>query len=599
MSKTVIPNNDVVHYAADMQTQSTTRNDKDQAIANQHNTFVIKEIINGEERASASDASKHFCRQLRIRSRDVTCNGYSEELLPSQNAECEGIHYPTNPSSCNHCNQEPAPYSEGFIFMCREMEITCPDVMVCRYMVAQFNSGGNGTTSTVYANQETETYVHWHLSLHLDFMSVKRMTFDEFIAEQRELLLQSKKSVSTIKIVDQCGRADNNMCKIYQTSQDFLINGIKHYPEAVTAINGSSIGVRPPSRPRFNDYPSLTSDRTTNPNSIIALKADILLTINRIQRKISNDDEQIIEDSDHIMRIADSAQGGIACELTSDALRFSPSYFMSKIDKPTSRVYISAVHGTEGLKAVGTGLDNLKMCLDNDKTLLNSSISAQHKPDGIEGREYINELSTPITTIRTKTPEPMDCEDRYKEPREKPRTCSTADAKRHIISSLLDIPASEYEYGSEGLQLRSVFNAIVSFQPAVQHNFFASPRRGRDSNLRKTIASSLKGRASNDSCTSAQRRGRMSPCIPLIAGASLHHGLPGLHKENDEDMCSNKMIRRTTRISFRGGGLRARHRIDNHSGRICRRRRGNDETAPRPWRSAPTSPPGGVLRFQA
>ena len=46
MSKTVIPNNDVVHYAADMQTQSTTRDDdKDQAIANQHNTIVIKEII--------------------------------------------------------------------------------------------------------------------------------------------------------------------------------------------------------------------------------------------------------------------------------------------------------------------------------------------------------------------------------------------------------------------------------------------------------------------------------------------------------------------------------------------------------------------------
>ena len=62
-------------------------------------------------------------------------------------------------------------------------------------MVAKFSSGGNRTTSTVYANQETETYVHWHLSSHLDFMSVKRMTFDEFIAEQRELLLQSKKSV--------------------------------------------------------------------------------------------------------------------------------------------------------------------------------------------------------------------------------------------------------------------------------------------------------------------------------------------------------------------------------------------------------------------
>ena len=60
-------------------------------------------------------------------------------------------------------------------------------------------------------------------------------------------------------------------------------------------------------------------------------------------------------------------------------------------------------------------------------------------------------------------------------------------------------------------------------------------------------------------------------------------------------MCSNKMIRRTTR-AFRGGGRRARHRIDNHSGRTCRRRRGNDHTAPRPWRSAPTSPPGGVFR---
>ena len=74
----------------------------------------------------------------------------------------------------------------------------------------------------------------------------------------------------------------------------------------------------------------------------------------------------------------------------------------------------------------------------------------------------------------------MDCEDRYKEPREKPRTCNTADAQSYIISSLLDIPASEYEYGSEGLLLRSVFNVIVSFQPAMLHNFFASPRKGRD-----------------------------------------------------------------------------------------------------------------------
>ena len=386
--------------------------------------------------------------------------------------------------------------------------------------------------------------------------------------------MQPNKSASTIKLVDQCDRADNTMCKI------FLIYQIKHYPEAVKAINGNSIGTRPPSRPRLNDYPRLTSDRTTNPNSDIALKADILLTIPRIQRKISNDDEQTIKDSDHIMRVADSAQGGIACELTFDDLRFSPNNFMSKIDKPTSRVYISAVHGTDRLKAVGTGLDNHKMCLGNDKPLLTSSMSARYKPDGkvmIEGKEYINELYNPITTIRTKTPEPIDCEDRYKEPREKPRTCSTAHAKRYIFSSSLDIPASEDEYGSEGLQLRTVINAIASFQPAVVHNFFASPWQGRDSdNLRKTIASSSKGRASNDSCTSAQRRGRMSPCIPLIAGASLHHGFPGLRKQNDGEMCSNNMIRRTTRT------FRARHRIDNHSGRTCRRRRGKRPSATQP-----------------
>ena len=81
------------------------------------------------------------------------------------------------------------------------------------------------------------------------------------------------------------------------------------------------------------------------------------------------------------------------CELTLDDLRFSPSDFMSKIDKPTHRVYISVVHGTDGLKAVGTGLDNHKMCLDNNKTLLTSSMSAQHKPDGtkvIEGKKYMS-----------------------------------------------------------------------------------------------------------------------------------------------------------------------------------------------------------------
>jgi hypothetical protein len=114
------------------------------------------------------------------------------------------------------------------------------------------------------------------------------------------------------------------------------------------------------------------------------------------------------------MRVADSApgQGFIACELDLDDLRFSPSNLnlMAKINKPTSRVarvYISAVHGTDGQRAVGTGLDKLKMFLHNNKTLLTSFISAQHKPERtivIEDKEYINELFTHITTIRTKTP---------------------------------------------------------------------------------------------------------------------------------------------------------------------------------------------------
>ena len=322
LSTTVSYKNDVSRFAADMQTQNTERHDNKQVFTSQHNAAVNADITNDEKKSQRCNVER-----IQFRSRDLVTVSHEE---PHR-------HF--------------------------------------RY---------NGTA--VNANQETETYVHGHLSSHFDFMTVIRMTFDEFIAEQREQLLQPNKSESTIKLVDQCDRpgADNTMCKM------FLIYQIKHYPEAVKAINGNSIGTRPLSRPRLNDYPRLTSDRTTNPNSNIALKADILLTIPRIQRKISNDDEQTIKDSDHIMRVADSAQGGIACELTFDDLRFSPNNFMSKIDKPTSRVYISAVHGTDRLKVVGNGLDNHKMCLGNDKPLLTSSMSARYKPDGkvmIEGKE--------------------------------------------------------------------------------------------------------------------------------------------------------------------------------------------------------------------
>ncbi len=54
-------------------------------------------------------------------------------------------------------------------------------------------------------------------------MTDKRMTFDEFIAEHGIFSLQPKKPVSTMNGVNQFGRADNMMCKMYQTSQDYLL----------------------------------------------------------------------------------------------------------------------------------------------------------------------------------------------------------------------------------------------------------------------------------------------------------------------------------------------------------------------------------------
>ncbi len=92
-------------------------------------------------------------------------------------------------------------------------------------MVSQHNSAGYDTSKKpVYDNLEIETYVHWHLSSHFDFMTDKRMTFDDFFAEQGILSLQPKKPVSTMNVVDQCCRADNMMCKMYKTSQDYLLD---------------------------------------------------------------------------------------------------------------------------------------------------------------------------------------------------------------------------------------------------------------------------------------------------------------------------------------------------------------------------------------
>ena len=63
-STTVIHFNDVVHIAADMQTQSTVRDDKVKANASQHKTIVINDTINDEnlKNSPTLDVSKQLCR---------------------------------------------------------------------------------------------------------------------------------------------------------------------------------------------------------------------------------------------------------------------------------------------------------------------------------------------------------------------------------------------------------------------------------------------------------------------------------------------------------------------------------------------------------
>jgi hypothetical protein len=85
------------------------------------------------------------------------------------------------------------------------------------------------------------------LSSFFDFTTDKRMIFHEFIAEQGILSFEPKTplAVSTMIVVDRYGWADNMMCKINQTSQDFMLDQFKHYyPEAVITIEINSIGIR-------------------------------------------------------------------------------------------------------------------------------------------------------------------------------------------------------------------------------------------------------------------------------------------------------------------------------------------------------------------
>jgi hypothetical protein len=134
------------------------------------------------------------------------------------------------PRTCNYGNQCAAQFPEGIITNYKERKIISPDKMKCpkarkiispdkmkcSNTVSRHSPADYGTSKKpVCDNQETETYVHWHLSSYLVFMTDKRMTFDEFITEPGILYLQPKKPVSTMN--DQCGRSDNMMCKINQT----------------------------------------------------------------------------------------------------------------------------------------------------------------------------------------------------------------------------------------------------------------------------------------------------------------------------------------------------------------------------------------------
>ncbi len=140
-------------------------------------------------------------------------------------------------------------------------------------------------------------------------------------------------------------------------------------------------------------------------------------------------------------------------------------------------------------------------------------------------------------------------------------------------------------------------NSCRSSKPPVQVSpkriASCGKRRGYNNFLRKTIASSKMGRASNYIHITAQHHGRMSLCMLLIAGASKDHGLLGLSKKNNGDLCGYNLIRRTIRTYLKEENIKPDTRsID--SGRTFRRRRGTTSQLCERG-DAPTSPTGGVL----
>ena len=180
------------------------------------------------------------------------------------------------------------------------------------------------------------------------------------------------------------------------------------------------------------------------------------------------------------------------------------------------------------------------MCVDNIKILSSSSKLYQQGPDGhtMIGNMVKDVVQGTLPDTSSKdhdTSAYTDCEVRDKEPRERLLTRIIARAASFTTPS--PIPSSENQNVSEDQPLRFETNDYGSSKPPVPVSptriTSSGKRRGYNNYLRKTIASSTMGRASNDIRTTAQRYGRMSLCMPLIAGASLHHGLPGLEQWRD------------------------------------------------------------------
>ncbi len=108
-----------------------------------------------------------------------------------------------------------------------------------------------------------------------------------------------------------------------------------------------------------------------------------------------------------------------------------------------------------------------------------------------------------------------DCEVRDEEPRERPLTRSIASTSS--VTTPSPVPSSEDQTGQEDQPLCFVTNYCGSSKPPAlvspKRITSSGERRGYNNYLRKTIASSTMGRASNDIRTTAQRYGRMSLCM--------------------------------------------------------------------------------------